>query len=456
MLDGGLMYDGVFFDNVMTTQSWQTYDIYGNPVQIDADEDGVADDPATFDAVWKAGVFHEMRTFRQLMPYAIVSSHSTNIYEPGIAEIFNGNSLGFVTANVLEGEMAFTDLWDRYQAWMTQAKSPPVTMFEASPPDQIAYGYDYSPLTKIPTSTLEFARTLYPYMRFGLALTLMNDGYFAYEFGDTWHGNDWWYDELDFDLGYPLGPARRADLGFDIGPNQIVTGTFESAIAPPWKFWADTSGGYVASVSRDTTTAAEGSASARVTITSTAGVDWRVNFYQDNRSLVKGTVYDLAFWAKSNVTRTITLSAQKNAPNWDGYGLWDQLTLGPAWQPYAVTFESTATASDARIQFFVGAVTGTVWLDDVRLTLHPPDVYQREYTNGLVLLNGTKSVQTVPLGYGYRRLVGIRLRVLKRCSMTPAQAFQYRRAHGSRRRLIVVSGKRPARSITTGARACIN
>ena len=42
-------------------------------------------------------------------------------------------------------------------------------MFEASPPDQIAYGYDYSPLEKIPASTLEFARTLYPYMRFGLA-----------------------------------------------------------------------------------------------------------------------------------------------------------------------------------------------------------------------------------------------------------------------------------------------
>jgi hypothetical protein len=40
-------------------------------------------------------------------------------------------------------------------------------------------------------------------MRFGLAFTLMNDGYFAYEYGDTWHGNDWWYDELNVDLGYP-------------------------------------------------------------------------------------------------------------------------------------------------------------------------------------------------------------------------------------------------------------
>ncbi len=406
MLDGGLLYDGVFFDNVFTTQSWQTRDIYGNLVPIDADEDGLADDPATLDAAWKAGVFHELQTFRQLMPYALVSNHAANIAEPGIAEIFNGISFGFLTADVLEGERSFSDAWDRYNAWMTQAKAPPLTMFEASPPDQIAYGYDYSPLEKIPTSTLEFARTLYPYMRFGLALTLMNDGYFAYEYGDTWHGNDWWYDELDFDLGQPLGSAQRADLGFNIGPNLIVTGSFESAIVPPWKSWVDTANGYTASITRDTTTATQGSASARVNITNTAGDDWHIDFYQDNRSLVKGKVYDLAFWAKSNVTRTLGLGSQKNAAPWTNYGLSKQVTLGLNWQPYTVTFESNATVNDVRIQFFCGAVTGTIWLDDVRLTLHPPDVYQREFTNGLVLLNGTKAPQTVSLGKGYRRLVG--------------------------------------------------
>jgi hypothetical protein len=406
MLDGGLMYDGMFFDNVMTTQSWQKQDIYGNPVQIDANEDGIADDPAILDAAWKAGVFHEIRTFRQLMPAALVSSHSTNIYEPGIAELFNGNSLGFATANVLEGEETFSNLWDRYHAWLAQSMQPPITMFEGSPPDQIAYGYDYSPLEKIPTSTLEFARTLYPYMRFALALTLMDDGYFAYEFGDTWHGNDWWYDELDFDLGYPIGPAQRAELGFNIGPNVIVSGSFESAIVAPWNFWADTGNGYVGSVIRDTTTAAVGIASARVTITSTAGIDWHINFYQDNRSLTKGTTYDLAFWAKSDVTRTLGLSAQKNATPWTGYGLGKQVSIDPTWRLYTVTFESTATANDARLQFLVGAVTGTVWLDDVRLTLHPPDVYQREYTNGLVLLNGTHAAQTVSLGNGYQRFIG--------------------------------------------------
>ena len=94
------------------------------------------------------------------MPYALVSSHSTNIDEPGIAELFNGNRLGFVTADVLEGEMTFGDLWNRYNEWMTRAQPPRITMLEASPPDQIAYGYDYSPEQKIPPSTLEFARTL--------------------------------------------------------------------------------------------------------------------------------------------------------------------------------------------------------------------------------------------------------------------------------------------------------
>jgi hypothetical protein len=106
------------------------------------------------------------------------------------------------------------------------------------------------------------------------------------------------------------------------------------------------------------------------------------------------------------VTRTITLDAQKNTDPWTGYGLWKPVTINPTWQLYTVTFESTATANDARIQFLVGAITGTVWLDDVHLTLHPPDVYQREYTNGLVLLNGTHAPQTISVGSGYRRLVG--------------------------------------------------
>ncbi len=405
-LASGYQADGVFFDNVMTTQSWLTHDIYGNPIEIDADEDGMADDPDVLDAAWKAGVFHEIETFRRFMPHAIVSSHSTNIYEPGVAGLFNGISIGFATANVLEGEDAFGDLLARYHDWLRLAREPATTMIESSPLDDIAYGYDYEPLTKIPSSTLEFARTYYPWMRFGLALTLLDDGYFAHEFGDTWHGNDWWYDELDFDLGYPLGPAERVDMGGPPPENRVENGSFEQPIALPWSFWANAGAGCLAAVSRDTGDAAVGVASARIVITATSGTDWHIDFAQRDRSLEQGVSYDVTFWAKSDVPRTITLSAQKGSPDWDNYGLWRRVPIGTEWQEYTVAFEANATVTDSRLQFLVGEVTGTVWLDDVRLTVRPPDIYRREFENGLVLLNGTRDGQTVPVGPGYRRLLG--------------------------------------------------
>ncbi len=236
----------------------------------------------------------------------------------------------------------------------------------------------------------------------GLALTLMHDGYFAHEFGDTWHGNDWWYNELDADLGYPLGPARRVDLGEPPAANQIENGGFENPIAYPWDFWANAGAGCAASVTWDTSHAA----SARVDVTATSGVDWHVELGQRDRSLQQGVFYDLTFWARSDHPRPITLSAQKGSPDWDNYGLWQQVTLATVWQPYTVTFQANATVDDSRIQFLLGESTGTVWLNDVRLREHPPDVYGRAFTHGLVLLNATQETQTIDLGPGYRRLTG--------------------------------------------------
>lgn len=404
----GYQADGVFFDNVMTTQSWLTEDIYGNPVQIDADEDGVADEPVALDGAWKSGVFHEIETFRGLMPHAIASSHSTDIHEPGVAELFNGISIGFRTANVLEEEESFSEVFTDYKDWLRLAKPPRTTMVESSPLDDIAYGYDYDPLSKIPASTLEFARTCTPWMRFGLAFTLMDDGYFAHEFGDTHHGNDWWYDELDFDLGYPLGLADRVPVaGFDPGPNQIVNPGFEQPIAWPWDFWADAGSGCAATLARDTAASApEGSAAARVDVTATCGEDWQIELAQHDRSLTQGTVYDATFWARSAVTRTLTVSSQQGSAPWTWYGLWRTVEVGPTWRAYTVSFEANATVSDARLQFLFGDTPGTVWVDDVRLTLHPPDVFRRDFDLGIVLLNGTRQAQTIELGAGFRRLVG--------------------------------------------------
>jgi len=404
VLDSGLRADGVFFDNVMTSQSWQRTDIYGNPVQVDANEDGIADDPAAFDAAWKAGVFREIQTFRQLMPHAIVNGHSMDIYEAGIADLFNGISIGFSTSDVLEGRMAFATLFTRYNDWISRAVPPAATMIESSPMAQISYGYDYSPWEKIPAPTLEFARTYYPYVRFGLALTLLNDGFFAHEFGDTWHGNNWWYDELDFNLGYPLGPAERVTVPGPPATNLLVNGGFESPIASPWGWW--NASGCASTVSRQVSDAPSGNACARIDISQTTGTDWQIEFVQHNRSLVQGVAYDLTFWARSSAPRFISVSSQKGSADWRNYGLYQRLAITTNWQRYSATLAANETVSDARLQFFLGETTGTVWVDDVRLTRQPPDIYRRDFNRGIVLLNATRETQEVEIGAGFRRLNG--------------------------------------------------
>jgi len=47
-------------------------------------------------------------------------------------------------------------------------------------------------------------------MRLGLVLSLLTDNtYFTYDFGPRDHGQAWWFDEYDVDLGQPLGPYYR-------------------------------------------------------------------------------------------------------------------------------------------------------------------------------------------------------------------------------------------------------
>ena len=406
ILDSGLMLDGCFFDNFFTTQSWLKTDIYGNAVHIDANEDGVEDDPAWLDAAWHDGVYRELNEWRRLMPYALASGHLPRPPQPEFTSIFNGDSIGFLAPQTADGSVAFANFWAAYQNWWTIGRQPVITMVEGAPPFQIGYGYDYDPLSKIPQSTLEFARTYYPYVRYALTFTLLNDGYFAYEFGDTFHGNDWWYDELDFDLGYPRGPARRVVLGDGSLSNLLDNGGFESALDNTWYLVLVNSPNAAASVQRDSSAHVEGATSAHIAVAAVDGTDWHIDFEQRNRKLTSGVSYALTFWAKADALRAIAVNSQKGRPDWRNYGLSASVGIGTDWKQYTVTFEANETVADARIEFFAGAQRGEVWLDDVRLVEHPADVFRRDFTNGAVLFNGTRTPRTIAVGRGFRRLTG--------------------------------------------------
>ena len=52
LVANNLAYDGIFWDNVYLSISWYTPDVFGNPVAISSQNNGIADDPATLDAAW--------------------------------------------------------------------------------------------------------------------------------------------------------------------------------------------------------------------------------------------------------------------------------------------------------------------------------------------------------------------------------------------------------------------
>jgi len=394
-------FDGIFFDNVRTTISNIT-NVYGEPVSVDANGDGIADNPATLDAAWSAGVYQEIALFRQLLPNAYVSGHLGEVPPaPASLSLFNGDSLAFPPADVREGTMAFNSLLGAYQAWFVSGQSPAITMLESSPPNQIAYGYGYTPLSAMLPATADFAQTFFPNMRFSLATALMNNGFSTYDFGDTGAAVNWWYDEYNFNLGTPLGPA--AQIGPTTVSNMLLNPGFESGFTN-WTFGVTPSAS--ATLTQDTTIVAQGNISAHIAVGTAGTAAWQVSLEQDNVPLTSGVSYQLQFWARSDVPRYITLNAQGGAPNYSAYGLQATVAINTSWALYTVSFVATATATNGRIQFFTGDVTGNVWIDGVVLSLAPSAIYRRDFTNGSVLLNGTSSTQTIEVGSGFQRFSG--------------------------------------------------
>jgi hypothetical protein len=378
LVQSGLAFDGIFFDDFFTSISWLTHDVYGNPVQIDANGDGVPDDPATLDAAWQSGVYNMIAAFRKLAPYAYDSGHLNHL-PPNAQDLaaFNGDSLVFDVANVREGKLDFGTLLGTYQQWFSQGQRPVITMVQSSPPNQLAYGYGYSPAQTMLPATAEFARTYYPNMRFGLGIALLGDGFFGHDFGDVSSGVTWWYDEYDFDLGSPLGAATqiasnvyRRDFTKGVvlvngNPSQQTIALepglerFQGAQAPLYQYFIDdqyvifdTSGRFSAS-------------GAWTTATFDTGSQLKVNgpFYHAiaGTAHVSGSPSDTAQWslgipADGQYTISIWLPAAPTASTWSKSAIYEIFSGGSV--VASTTIDQTQAAAGDR-WYTIGTVNLT-------------------------------------------------------------------------------------------------
>lgn len=196
LLSTGL-WDGVFYDNALDNI---TYFVGEN---VDSNNDGAVDVRNVVDSAWQVGMKYIYNETRRLSnnKYYIVGNGTTRVYRNEL----NGNLLeNFIS-----------------EAWT---------------PTMQTYGYDFAggPMPRLNIINANTANTGmnsdYKKMRFGLASTLMHDGYYSYDYGDRDHSQTWYYDEYDTDLGKSTGVAIAQNGGKNFS-SDVWKRNFENGIA---------------------------------------------------------------------------------------------------------------------------------------------------------------------------------------------------------------------------------
>jgi hypothetical protein len=254
--------------------------------------------------------------------------------------------------------------------------------------------------------------------RFGLASAALGDGYASFGYSgrvtDAYPYWNWWYDEYAVDLATGRSSTLQRDtgwLGQPVTPlyQMIWAGSNPDAVTNPgaetnlagWTFWYNTAE-ITSTFTRDTTTAAAGSASFKVTVPNTTSIDWYVNISSNGMLQVfQGSVYSATFWARASVPRTITVVASNS-------GAGRKVDIGTTWKQYQVALVPLWSAPDSKLGFFLGVGAGDVWIDDAHLQQGATTLYRRDFQNGVVLVNPSNVNLTVPMGSGYKNILGLR------------------------------------------------
>jgi len=410
-------WDGILLDRSDPNQSW----LIGNSTArtIDPDQSNtLLTDYTPFDQAWNEGLRQYESALRNAIgPEKIIFANW------GMAnyDLLNGNNFeGFPQdyETITGYGDDYAEYWREmvfgpgrngsYFDWMAHSLDPNLTMIETyeedGAPDPWGPGeYDN------PCDDPDFVPN-YRKMRFGLATALLNDGYFSYEINTNGHGSLCllWFDEYDNArerrayLGQPRGSAFQA-IPVLTTPNLLGDSTFEGSMGNWDVLWEQ---GYAGSVSLDSTASAQGTSSLRVDVTRSAGVDWAVSAYVSPVEIISGTQYTLSLWAKADSERAIPAWVQQEDDPWRDYLWFGLVPLTTAWQRYELSSVASGDDSAAGFYFGLGETTGTVWLDDVRLQIGSRQVWRRDYESGLVLVNATASIQTLPLGGPFRKIQG--------------------------------------------------
>lgn len=365
------LWDGVFLDDFCESNYWKEA---FNGQEIDENRDGLADDQAVLDPLWKAATDSLASKLRARMG-------------PDMLMVGNcGYGSKWTTMNGwMREDFPFqgtwwTNMFATQGGYMTNEKQ------YRSPQVDLVYSTSLPPPNQYTPGNLQF-------MRYCLSSTLLGNGFFMFDPRlDTLNTSQWWFDEYDAGglgtgyLGQPAG-AWYQQIGALTTPDLFTNTGFESGLAG-WTAY-NTAGSIVI----DTTTRVQGRASAHAIIQRATDYYSQVYLSQQPSLLARG--YSVTFWARAAQARHIWLTAQKVASPYTIFA-YTQLDVGPAWKRYQVTVP-VSSAGLVNVFLQMGKELGDVWLDDVHLQQGASSLYRRDFDRGMVLVNASGTAITTTL-----------------------------------------------------------
>lgn len=174
-------WDGIFYDNVFNDVSWV------NGGDIDLDLNGVRDVSGSADAAWREGMNTMMKLSRTLEGNdAVIIGNGGGQYYPAM----NGRLIEEFPSNLDGG---WSGAMQKYAEVMKKGALPSIVI-----------------VNRMSSSGLSID---YRSMRYGLASTLLGNGFFSFDEGSVRHADLWHYDEYDTDLGQPVSAAKNVSGG---------------------------------------------------------------------------------------------------------------------------------------------------------------------------------------------------------------------------------------------------
>ncbi|MFA5211673.1 MAG: putative glycoside hydrolase [Patescibacteria group bacterium] len=161
------VWDGIFYDNAWDNITW----FAGS--DIDYNLDGKVD--TSLDQKWRSGMqFLYNETNRLTNNKYIIVGNNNNVF-------YKNELDGMMFENF--SEHSWNEIMNNYKILKN------------------------NPLNIINNNTKNSGKINYKSFRFGLVNSLLGNAYYSYDFGDQNHGQLWWYDEYDVDLGSALNEA---------------------------------------------------------------------------------------------------------------------------------------------------------------------------------------------------------------------------------------------------------